>query len=59
MQIYWDERKFFYIRKEFNSTQDWFGTSMAAVSLFWDTNMTDVTLRDVTLRDVTSSEKAL
>ena len=32
-----------YIRKEFNSTGLVWNTNMAAVSLFWDINMTAVT----------------
>ena len=43
MQIYWNKRKRLH-KKRVQLPQDWFGdTNMAAVLLFWDTNMAAMT----------------
>ena len=42
MQIYWNKRKFLH-KKRVNSHRIGLGHNMAAVSLFWDTNMVAVT----------------
>ena len=43
IQIYWNKRKRLH-KIKFQPLEDWFGTpTWPAVSLFWDTNMADVT----------------
>ena len=43
IQIYWNKRKLLH-KIKFQPLEDWFGTpTWPAVSLFWDTNMADVT----------------
>ena len=48
MQIYWNKRKRLH-KKRVQLPEDWFGTNMAAVSLFWDTYMAAVTSCENTL----------
>ena len=48
LQIYWT-KGVVYIRRMFNSHRTGLDTNMAAVSLFWDTNMTAVTSCENTL----------
>ena len=48
MQMLLEQKKAFWIRKEFNSH----GTGMLAVSLFWDSNMAAVTSCENTLSNI-------